>query len=115
MATAFHEWLVGAWTNLLSWFGVEEQKLASFLYPVFLNTKALIKNDFLTDVIALVPAVAEALTGGGVAAAITAAEGLLMPLIEKQGATLGQTDINILSNALVAQAQTSLTAVAPAA
>lgn len=106
---AFHVWLTTAWTNLLSWFGVEQQKLASFLYPVFNNTKALIKKDFLTDVIALIPAVETALTGG-YAAALAEAEALLAPLLAKQGAELSQTDLAIIQNGLVAQAQASVAA-----
>lgn len=111
--STFHAWLVTAWTNLLSWFGLEEQKLASFLYPIFQSTKTLIKNDFLTDVIAGVPVVAAALTEGP-AAALAAAEGVILPLLEKQGVTLATTDIEILKNALVAQAQASLTSTAAA-
>jgi len=107
----FSTWLKTAWTNLLSWFGVEEQKLASFLYPVFQNTKTLIKNDFLTDVIALVPAVESVLTGG-YAVALAEAGTLLTPLLAKQGAQLGETDIAIIQNALVAQAQASAAATA---
>lgn len=110
----FTSWLHTAWTNLLSWFGVEEQKLASFLYPVFQNTKDLIKKDFLTDVIAGVPVVASELAGGP-EAALVAAEAVLLPLIAKQGVELGQTDIAILKNGLVAQAQASLAATADAA
>lgn len=104
----FTKWLHNSWTNLLSWFGVEAQKLASFLYPVFSSTSSLIKNDFLTDVIALVPAVAEVLKGGDIEAALSEAKNLLLPLIEKQGKELAQTDINIISNGIVAQAQASL-------
>jgi len=111
--SSFHDWLKTAWTNLLSWFGVEEQKLASFLYPLFKNTKDLIKKDFLTDVIAGIPAVAAAIAAGP-EAALAAAEAVILPLLAKQGAELASTDIDILKAGLVAQAQASLDA-APAA
>ena len=115
MSNSFTLWLHTAWLDLLSWFGVEAQKLASFLYPTFKNTRDLIKKDFLVDVIALVPAVAAAILSGGLSAALELAESLLLPLLAKQGIELAQTDINILSNGLVAQAQASLDATAAVA
>lgn len=109
---AFHDWLQTAWTNLLSWFGVEEQKFASFLYPAFQNVKALVKKDLLPDVIALIPAVQAVLTGSGLPAALTLAESLLLPVLQKQGVELAQTTINIISNGLVEQAQAANASVA---
>lgn len=112
---AFSAWLKTAWTNLLSWFGVEEQRLASFLYPIFQDAKKLVEKDLLSDIIGGVPIVAAALTGatGGVsdiaAIGLKAAEGFLLPLLETQGVTLASTTISTLTNALVAQAQASLT------
>lgn len=107
MSSTFSVWLLTAWTNLLSWFGVEEQKLASFLYPLFQDAKTLIKNDLLTDVINGIPVVTAALAGG-VPAALVAAEEYILPILEKQGLTLLQTTINQLANGLVAQAQAGL-------
>lgn len=110
----FTEWLHTAWQNLLSWFGVEEQKLASFMYPIFKDAKSLIQKDVLKDIIAGVPVVAGALTGG-IPAALAAAEQFLLPILTQQGIELEQTTINALSNSLVAQAQASLPAEPPAA
>jgi hypothetical protein len=112
----FTEWLKNAWTDFLSWFGVEEQRIASLLYPIFKDAKQLVENDLWHDVIEGVPIVAAALTGatGGLPAALAiglkAAEEFLLPLLEAQGVKLAQTTINSLSNALVAQAQAGLTA-----
>lgn len=107
MSTSFHLWLVSAWTNLLSWFGVEEQQLASFLYPVLKDAKQLIEHDLLKDIIAGVPVVASALAGG-IPAALAAAEQFILPLLTAQGLELEQTTVSVLSNSLVAQAQASL-------
>ncbi len=106
---SFHEWLHDAWQNLLSWFGVEEQKLASFLYPVFMDAKSMVEKNILQDVIDGVPLVVAALSGG-IPAALLAAEAFIVPLLEKQGMALAQTTVNTLANALVAQAQASLVA-----
>ena len=104
----FHQWLITAWHDLLSWFGVEEQKLASFMYPIYKDAKSLIQKDLLKDIIAGVPIVAAALTGNGFSAALTAAEGFLIPMLTTQGIELATTTINTLANSLVAQAQASL-------
>lgn len=104
----FPAWLKTAWTGLLGWFSVEQQKLASFLYPVFQDAVILIKNDLLADIIDGVPVVAAAL-GGGIPAALEAAEGFILPVLEKQGVTLATTTLAVIKNALVAQAQASLT------
>lgn len=104
---AFHEWLTSAWTNLLQWFGIEEQKLASFLYPILKDAKMVVEKDLLNDVIGGIPIVVVALSGG-FAAALVAAEEYILPLIEAQGIALAQTTINALANGLVAQAQASL-------
>lgn len=110
----FTDWLKGAWGNLLSWFGVEEQRIASLLYPIFQDAKQLVERDLLHDIIEGVPIVAAALTGatGGVSEAVVlglkAAEEFLLPLLAKQGVTLAATTVNSLSNALVAQAQEGL-------
>lgn len=114
----FHDWLKTAWLNLFSWFGLEEQKIASFLYPIFQDAKTLVHKDLLNDIIAGVPVVVAALAGG-IPAALTAAEEFLLPVLAKQGVELEQTTVNTLSNALVAQAQVSVAkaeaAAAPAA
>lgn len=104
----FSDWLKTAWLNLLSWFGMEEQKLASFLYPFFKDAVTVVKKDLLHDIIDGIPVVLAALTSGGVAAALVAAEQFIIPLLEKQGVALAQTTINTLSNALVAQAQAAV-------
>lgn len=109
----FHEWLHNAWQNLLSWFGVEEQKFASFLYPIFKDVKQVIEKDLLKDVIDGVPVVAAALMDG-IPAALVAAEQFIVPLLESQGLALAKTTIGALANALVAQAQASLPTEAPA-
>lgn len=106
----FHDWLKTAWTNLLSWFGVEEQKLASFFYPVFQDAKILVQKDVLSDIIGGVPVVVAALEGG-IPAALTAAEQFIVPLLEKQGIAVAQTTVNTLANGLVTQAQASLNAI----
>jgi hypothetical protein len=105
---SFHEWLVTAWQNLLSWFGVEEQKLASLMYPIFKDAKSLIQKDLLKDIIAGLPIITAALAGNGVSAAIIAAEQFIVPLLTQQGIELATTTINTLANVLVAQAQASL-------
>ncbi len=107
MASPFHVWLANAWLNLLSWFGVEEQKIASFLYPVFQDAKQLIGKDLLKDIIAGVPVVATALAGG-LPAGLLAAENFIVPLLATQGVELAATTINVMANALVSQAQASL-------
>lgn len=104
----FPTWLKTAWTGLLGWFSVEQQKLASFLYPVFQDAVTIVKNDLLADIIDGVPVVAAALAGG-IPAALEAAEGFIIPVLEKQGVALAETTLNVLKNALVAQAQASLT------
>lgn len=104
---AFKDWLKTAWTDLLSWFSTEEQKVASFLYPIFQDAKVIAKKDLLQDVIEGLPIVIAALSGG-IPAAITAAEGYIIPLLEKQGIQLATTTVNTLANALVAQAQAAL-------
>lgn len=104
---SFHEWLHDAWTDLLRWFGVEEQKIASFMYPIFMDAKSVVEKNFLQDIINGVPVVVEAMSGG-IPAALVAAEEFLLPLLEKQGVALAQTTINTLANALVAQAQASI-------
>lgn len=111
MAFSFHDWLKTAWTNLLSWFGVEEQKLASFLYPIFQDAKKLVEKDLLSDVISGIPVVTAALKDGP-EAALKAAEDHIVPLIKAQGAELASTTLNTLANALVAQAQAALTSTA---
>lgn len=108
----FSTWLKTAWTDLLSWFSTEEQKLASFFYPIFQDGVQIVKKDLLTDVIDGVPIVAAALSGNGIAAGLAAAEAYILPILEKQGLALAQTTINTLANALVAQAQVSLPAAA---
>jgi len=107
---SFHVWLVTAWTNLLSWFGVTEQKVASFLYPIFQDAKQLVEKDLLKDIIAGVPAVASAIAGGP-AAALSAAEAFLLPLLKEQGVELEETTVQVIKAGLVAQAQASLDAV----
>lgn len=113
----FSDWVKTAWTNLLSWFGVEEQKAASFLYPIFQDIKALVKKDILHDIADGIPVVVIALTSGGIPAAIEAAIAYILPVLEAQSAEIAQTSINTLANALVAQAQASVdaTATIPAA
>lgn len=112
----FTAWVKTAWTDFLSWFSIEEQKFASFLYPVFSDVAQLAEKDGLQDIIAGIPIVAEALTGNGAAAALTAAEDFVKTTVEAQGVTLADTTIGVISNALVAQAQAGLTATAtPAA
>jgi hypothetical protein len=107
--SSFHVWLVTAWTNLLSWFGVTEQKVASFLYPIFQDAKQLVEKDLLKDIIAGIPVVASAIAGGP-AAALTAAEEFLLPLLKAQGVELETTTVEVLKAGLVAQAQASLVA-----
>ncbi len=111
---SFHIWLTTAWTNLLHWFGVKEQKIASFLYPIFQDAKQIVEKDVLKDIIAGVPVVAAALASGP-AGALAAAEAFIVPLITAQGIQIATTTLATLSNALVAQAQASLAAVTPAA
>lgn len=110
----FHSWLLTAWMNLLSWFGVEEQKLASFLYPVFKDAKDIVVKDLMADIIGGLPIVAAALSGG-IPAALIAAEQYVLPILEKQGLQLAQTTLNIIYNALVAQAQESVKMAEPPA
>lgn len=110
--SSFHDWLKTAWTDLLHWFGVEEQKLASFLYPIIKDGAKLAENDLLHDVIDGIPVVAAALAGG-LPAALTAAEEFLLPVLTKQGVELEQTTIKAISAGMVAQAQASLASVAP--
>lgn len=100
----FHTWLKEQWTSLLSWFGVEEQKLASFLYPTFQSLKQIVEKDLLKDIIDGVPVIVAAL-GGGIPAALVAAEQFIVPVLTAQGIELAQTEINVLSNGLVKQAQ----------
>jgi len=107
--SSFHVWLVTAWTNLLSWFGVTEQKVASFLYPIFQDAKQLVEKDLLKDIIAGVPVIASAIAGGP-AAALAAAEAFLLPLLKAQGVELETTTVEVLKAGLVAQAQASLDA-----
>lgn len=109
----FSTWLKTAWTDLLSWFSTEEQKIASFLYPVFQDAKTLVEKDLLGDIIDGIPIVTAALPAG-IPAAIAAATGYLLPLLEKQGVTLAETTTNTIANALVAQAQAALTATSTA-
>lgn len=104
---AFHEWLHTAWTDLLHWFGVEEQKLASFLYPVLQDAKQIVEKDLLKDIINGVPVVAAALTGG-YSVALEAAEAFIVPILTAQGLELAKHTVGALSNALVGQAQASL-------
>lgn len=104
---AFHDWLKNAWTDLLHWFGVEEQKLASFFYPILRDGKQIIEKDLLKDVIDGVPIVAAALTGG-YSVALEAAEAFILPVLTAQGLDLAKHTIGALSNALVGQAQASL-------
>lgn len=109
----FKEWLKTAWTDFLSWFGVEEQKIASLLYPIFQDLKQLVEKNLWHDIIEGVPVVAAAMTGNipeALALGLKAAEDFILPLLEKQGVTLAQTTINSLANALVAQAQAGLVA-----
>lgn len=103
----FETWLQTAWTDFLSWFGVEEQKLTSFFYPILKDAKVVIEKDLWSDIVAGVPVVSAALAGG-LPAALTAAEQYILPLLAKQSVTLAQTTLNTLYNALVAQAQASL-------
>lgn len=116
---AFKTWLITAWQDALSWFGVEEQKFASFLYPIFQDAKQLVSKDLLSDVIAGVPVVAAAITGAApeemLALGLKAAENFIRPLLETQGVTLAETTVNTLSNTLVAQAQAGLAKTAGAA
>lgn len=106
----FVAFLHTAWTDFLSWFGVEEQKIASFLYPIFQDAKKLVESDVMKDIIAGVPVVGAALIGGP-AAALTAAEGVILPLLKTQGIELEQSTVGALSNALVAQATAAQAAV----
>jgi hypothetical protein len=108
--STFHVWLVTAWTNLLSWFGVTEQKVASFLYPIFQDAKQIVEKDLLKDIIAGIPVVASAIAGGP-EAALAAAETFLLPLLKAQGVELENTTVQVLKAGLVAQAQASLAAV----
>lgn len=56
---SFVLWLKNvAWLNLLSWFGTEAQRVASFLYPVLKKSDTLVKSGALDDIISLVPRVA---------------------------------------------------------
>lgn len=103
----FTKFLLTAWHDLLSWFGVEEQKIASFLYPIFKDAVQIVKKDVWADIIAGVPVVAAAITGG-IPSALVAAEQFIVPLLVKQGIELKQTTLNALSNALVAQAQAAI-------
>lgn len=103
----FGDWLKTAWTDLLHWFGVEEQKLASFLYPIFQDAKDAVVSDVLHAVIDSIPAIILAL-GNGLPAGLVAAEQAILPVLEQKGLQLAQTTINTLANALVAQAQASL-------
>lgn len=111
----FHNWLKGLWTNVLSWFGVEEQKLSSFLYPIYKDAKVLLKKDLLDAIIDGVPVVTAAITGAApaemLAAGLKAAEDYILPLLEKEGLALAKTTIGALSNGLVAQAQQAISAV----
>jgi hypothetical protein len=110
----FTTWLHTAWTDLLSWFGTKAQKVASFLYPIFQDAEQLVEKDLLKDIINGIPVVAAALTGG-FPAALAAAEAFVLPLLKAQGVELGQATVGVLTHALVAQAQASLDAAAPAA
>jgi hypothetical protein len=110
---AYTAWLKTVWTTILSWFGVEEQKFASFLYPIFQDAKQLVEKDLLSDIIDGIPTIVTALTTGGIPAAITAATAFILSTVEKQGVTLAETTVNTLSNALVAQAQAALSAAVP--
>lgn len=103
----FHDWLKTAWTDLLHWFGVEEQKIASLMYPIFQDAKTLAEKDLLKDVIDGVPIVVAALSGG-YAAALAAAEEYIVPILTAQGIELAKHTIGALSNALVGQAQVAL-------
>ncbi len=102
-----------AWMNLLSWFGVEEQKLASFLFPILKDAKTVVQKDLLNDIIGGLPIVVAALSGG-IPAALLAAQQYIVPLLEAQGVALATTTVNALANGLVAQAQASLNATATA-
>lgn len=110
----FTSWLKSCYITLLSWFGVEAQKIASFLYPIFQDAEKIVKSDIMGDLIDLIPAVATAMTGAGgltveaVEVGLTAAKELLLPLLEKQGVELASETINTLANGLVAQAKIAI-------
>lgn len=113
----FSTWLKTAWTDFLTWFDVEEQQLASFLYPILQDAKTLVKQDLLGDIISGVPIVAAAIgaaTGNlseVLAIGVKAAEDFIVPLLEKQGVTVASTTLSTLANGLVAQAQAAQEAV----
>lgn len=100
----FTDWLKKAWQDFLVWFGVEEQKLASFLYPIFQDAKPLIAKDILPLLINLIPVVVAALTNG-YSEALAVAEANILPLLKADGIELKQATLSALAHGLVAQAQ----------
>ncbi len=105
------------WTSLVntveSWLGTEEKKVASFLKPIIDDVVNTGKTDILEDIAAGLPTVAAALTGNGLAAAVTAAESFIKTTVEQQGVTLATTTVTTLANSLAAQAQAAAAPVAP--
>lgn len=113
----FSTWLKTAWTDFLTWFDIEQQKLASFLYPVLQDAEVLVKNNLLADIIDGVPIVRAAIDSatGDLPAVlevgIAAAKDFILPILEKQGIAVASTTLNTLANGLVAQAQAAQAAV----
>lgn len=103
-------WFKSELNVFLAWFGVEESKVVTFAKPIVESLAKAMTDDLWADIEGGIP-VALAALPGGITAAIAAAESYLLPLLATQGLQLEQLAINLLANAIVAQAQLS----APAA
>lgn len=108
MSNSFTTWLQTAYVNLLSWFGLETQKVASFLYPILKDAEQLVEKDILKDIIAGVPQVATVFESGGLAAAEIEALAYITSVIAPHAIDIAKTTLNAVVAALVAQAQASL-------
>lgn len=105
---SFKTFLSTAWVNALSWFSIEEQKLASFCYPFFKALKSSVSKDLLEKAIVFVPQIAAAYASGGYTYALSIAQSVLWPLLIAEGTVIEQAVFAQLSNALVSQAQDAL-------
>lgn len=102
----FVTWLTAtAWSDLLSWFGTAQQKVASFTYHFLKKSDQLVKSGALDDIIKLVPQIAIDVKTKDYADLFIDAKQLINDILKVRDIVLDDTDVTILAANVIAQAK----------
>lgn len=106
----FYVWLtVAAWQDAMSWFGTNQQKLASFLYNTLKKSDQIVKSGVYEDVLRLVPEIAVDVKTKDYPELFDDVKALVKDILKVRDIILDKTDIAILTNGVIQQATIAAT------